>query len=185
MTRLTRLMTQYTDTKEVQQCKYFENGMIPAFGRKWCFHYANSFLIWLIGICLFKHNADSGGIELVVCVTLTTLTEFVIWAAPNVKWVEKNGKGSRPLFVQRLDLRRWHQLQHHLTPLTSASASPDLIDLSFITFTFSHLADAFIQSDLHMCDLQCIHILHLRHTAHQEQLGVQCLAQGRFDRESN
>ena len=27
------------------------------------------------------------------------------------------------------------------------------------TFTFSHLADAFIQSDLHMCDLQCIHIL--------------------------
>src|SRR4029434_4873786 len=28
------------------------------------------------------------------------------------------------------------------------------------TFTFSHLADAFIQSDLHMCDLQCIHILH-------------------------
>src|SRR4029434_1280606 len=24
-------------------------------------------------------------------------------------------------------------------------------------FTFSHLADAFIQSDLHMCDLQCIH----------------------------
>src|SRR4029434_8051623 len=24
-----------------------------------------------------------------------------------------------------------------------------------------HLADAFIQSDLHMCDLQCIHILHL------------------------
>ena len=23
-----------------------------------------------------------------------------------------------------------------------------------------HLADAFIQSDLHMCDLQCIHILH-------------------------
>src|SRR4029434_3110889 len=31
----------------------------------------------------------------------------------------------------------------------------------FLTFTFSHLADAFIQSDLHMCDLQCIHILHL------------------------
>ena len=27
------------------------------------------------------------------------------------------------------------------------------------TFTFSHLADAFIQSDLHMCDLQCIHIV--------------------------
>ena len=24
-----------------------------------------------------------------------------------------------------------------------------------------HLADAFIQSDLHMCDLQCIHIFHL------------------------
>src|SRR4029434_4236768 len=31
---------------------------------------------------------------------------------------------------------------------------------STFTFTFSHLADAFIQSDLHMCDLQCIHILH-------------------------
>ena len=31
----------------------------------------------------------------------------------------------------------------------------------FILFLFSHLADAFIQSDLHMCDLQCIHILHL------------------------
>ena len=44
---------------------------------------------------------------------------------------------------------------------------------------FSHLAYAFIQSDL-----QCIH-LHWWHTAHQEQLGVQCLAQGRFDRESN
>ena len=59
-----------------------------------------------------------------------------------------------------------------------------------VTFVLSyyitlHLADAFIQSDLHMCNLQCIHILHLRHTAHQEQLGVQCLAQGRFDRESN
>ena len=27
--------------------------------------------------------------------------------------------------------------------------------------SFSHLAVAFIQSDLHMCDLQCIHILHL------------------------
>src|SRR4029434_1955786 len=49
------------------------------------------------------------------------------------------------------------------------------------TFTFSHLADAFIQSDLQ----GCIHILHLWHTAHQEQLGVQCLAQGGFDRESN
>ena len=49
--------------------------------------------------------------------------------------------------------------------------------------TFSHLADAFIQSDLQ----GCIHILNLHwwHTAHQEQLGVQCLAQGRFDRESN
>src|SRR4029434_3167162 len=31
-------------------------------------------------------------------------------------------------------------------------------------FTFSHLADAFIQSDIHMCDLQCIHILHLTFT---------------------
>src|SRR4029434_4454630 len=39
-----------------------------------------------------------------------------------------------------------------------------------VTFTFSHLADTFIQSDLHMCDLKCIHILHLHcwHTAHQE-----------------
>ena len=36
------------------------------------------------------------------------------------------------------------------------------------------LADAFIQSDLQ----RCIHI------SHQEQLGVQCLAQGRFHRES-
>src|SRR4029434_1918920 len=34
------------------------------------------------------------------------------------------------------------------------------------TFTFSHLADAFIQSDLHMCDLQCIHILHFTLMAH-------------------
>src|SRR4029434_2006929 len=32
------------------------------------------------------------------------------------------------------------------------------------TFTFSHLADVFIQSDLHMCDLQCIHILHFTFT---------------------
>src|SRR4029434_8131199 len=58
---------------------------------------------------------------------------------------------------------------------------------SLWTFTFSHLAD-FIQSDLHMCDLQCIHILHFTFyisTAHQEQLGVQCRAQGRFDSESN
>src|SRR4029434_5430203 len=35
-----------------------------------------------------------------------------------------------------------------------------------ITFTFSHLADAFIQSDLHMCDLQCIHILLFSLMAH-------------------
>src|SRR4029434_8376363 len=28
------------------------------------------------------------------------------------------------------------------------------------------LADAFIQSDLHMCDLQCIHILHFTLMAH-------------------
>src|SRR4029434_5469431 len=34
------------------------------------------------------------------------------------------------------------------------------------TFTFSHLADAFIQSDLHMCELQCIHILHFTLMAH-------------------
>src|SRR4029434_4108869 len=32
------------------------------------------------------------------------------------------------------------------------------------SFTFSHLADAFIQSDLHMCHLQCIHILHFTFT---------------------
>src|SRR4029434_788189 len=31
-------------------------------------------------------------------------------------------------------------------------------------FVFFHLADAFIQSDLHMCDLQCIHILHFTFT---------------------
>src|SRR4029434_8804546 len=30
-------------------------------------------------------------------------------------------------------------------------------DISTFTFTFSHLADAFIQSDLHMCNLQCTH----------------------------
>src|SRR4029434_10585326 len=34
------------------------------------------------------------------------------------------------------------------------------------TYTFSHLADAFIQSDLHMCHLQCIHILHFTLMAH-------------------
>src|SRR4029434_6299614 len=33
-----------------------------------------------------------------------------------------------------------------------------------MTFTFSHLADAFIQSDSNMCDLQCIHILHFTFT---------------------
>src|SRR4029434_7488015 len=33
-----------------------------------------------------------------------------------------------------------------------------------VTFTCSHLADAFIQSDLHMCDFQCIHILHFTFT---------------------
>src|SRR4029434_3324031 len=32
------------------------------------------------------------------------------------------------------------------------------------TFTFSHVADAFVQSDLHMCELQCIHILHFTFT---------------------
>src|SRR4029434_4368947 len=43
----------------------------------------------------------------------------------------------------------------------TASFSTSTALLPFlITFTFSHLADAFIQSDLHMCDLQCIHILH-------------------------
>src|SRR4029434_4988490 len=51
---------------------------------------------------------------------------------------------------------------------------------NFFTFTFSHLADAFIQSDLQ----GCIHIFTftlMAHTAHQEQLGVQCLAQRHFD----
>src|SRR4029434_8635856 len=33
-----------------------------------------------------------------------------------------------------------------------------------MTFTFSHLADAFIQSDSHMCDLECIHILYFTFT---------------------
>src|SRR4029434_8420040 len=33
-----------------------------------------------------------------------------------------------------------------------------------VGLTFPHLADAFIQSDLHMRDLQCIHILHFTFT---------------------
>ena len=40
------------------------------------------------------------------------------------------------------------------------------VDVATFTFTFSHLADAFIQSDLHMCDLQCIHVLHFTLMAH-------------------
>ena len=46
-----------------------------------------------------------------------------------------------------------------------------------------HFVDAFFQSDLQ----GCIYILHLHwwHTAHQEQLGVQCLAQRRFDSEES
>ena len=41
--------------------------------------------------------------------------------------------------------------------------------ITTFTFTFSHLADAFIQSDLHT------HVTFtlMAHTAHQEQLGVQ------------
>ena len=52
-----------------------------------------------------------------------------------------------------------------------------------LVISFSHLADALIQSDLQ----GCIHIFYIYTdgTPHQEQLGVQCLAQGRFDRESN
>ena len=59
---------------------------------------------------------------------------------------------------------------------------PYILPFTF-TFTFSHLADAFVQSDLQ----GCIHIFYIYTdgTPHQEQLGVQCLAQGRFDRESN
>ena len=68
---------------------------------------------------------------------------------------------------------------------THLQFNTQLLGFGNISLLHLHLVDAFIQSDLHMCDLQCIHILHLRHTAHQEQLGVQCLAQGRFDRESN
>src|SRR4029434_6621275 len=33
-----------------------------------------------------------------------------------------------------------------------------------LMFYFVILADAFIQSDLHMCDLQCIHVLHFTFT---------------------
>ena len=50
-----------------------------------------------------------------------------------------------------------------------------LVFKAFVGVTFTlNLADAFIQSDVQ----GCIHILHLHwgHTAHQEQLGVQCLA---------
>ena len=43
-----------------------------------------------------------------------------------------------------------------------------------VTFTFSHLADAFIQSDLHMCDLQCIHILHTHCTSGAIRGSVSC-----------
>src|SRR4029434_4715586 len=43
---------------------------------------------------------------------------------------------------------------------------PTPLQTMLLTFTFSHLADAFIQSDLHMCDLQCIHILHFTLMAH-------------------
>ena len=48
-----------------------------------------------------------------------------------------------------------------------------------IYITFSHLADAYPK--------RLTMYTHFTFTlmAHQEQLGVQCLAQGRFDRESN
>ena len=54
--------------------------------------------------------------------------------------------------------RIWRRPQDHaalrnsLAPRAPPLGKPDL---------HLHLADAFIQSDLHMCDLQCIHILHL------------------------
>src|SRR4029434_3814399 len=50
-----------------------------------------------------------------------------------------------------------------ITPRNLDAAKVPILDHQVVlldTFTFSHLADAFIQSDLHMCDLQCIHILH-------------------------
>src|SRR4029434_4152222 len=37
-------------------------------------------------------------------------------------------------------------------------------DIMTSAFRLSHLADDFIQSDLHMCDSQCIHILHFTFT---------------------
>ena len=76
-----------------------------------------------------------------------------------------------------------HTVEHRSMQTHSFSSFRDSGAAAMHYMTFSHLADAFIQ--IYMCDLQCIHILHLWHTAHQEQLGVQCLAQGRFNRESN
>src|SRR4029434_498956 len=51
----------------------------------------------------------------------------------------------------------------HAHTLTHAHTRSHTHTFTF-TFTFSHLADAFFQSDLHMCDLQCIHILHFTFT---------------------
>lgn len=77
-----------------------------------------------MGSVSLKHNADSGDVALVVCVTLqkTIPTEFVIWAAASVKWVKSVGRESRPLsrFVQTSvfrDLERWQQHLHHLNIL--------------------------------------------------------------------
>src|SRR4029434_4131912 len=54
-------------------------------------------------------------------------------------------------------------------------------DIMTSAFTFSR---RFYPKRLTRMYTQFLH-LHCWHTAHQEQLGVQCLAQGRFDRESN
>src|SRR4029434_2423300 len=60
------------------------------------------------------------------------------------------------IVLQILDLPCWRLLRNTTFHQYNATL------LSY--FTFSHLADAFIQSDLHMCDLQCIHILHFTFT---------------------
>src|SRR4029434_3985762 len=54
-----------------------------------------------------------------------------------------------------------HDIQNCDQPLVQEKVQFGCASTISFTFTFSHLADAFIQSDLHMCDLQCIHILHL------------------------
>src|SRR4029434_8266441 len=59
---------------------------------------------------------------------------------------------------------RWRHVQKGNTVLRVLT---DGVSMERTTFTLHlHLADAFIQSDLHMCDLQCIHILHFTLMAH-------------------